>query len=202
MPDLLTQVVARPVPCHIDRLSLVGREAVRRRRRAWRAADICAGVEGAGTRIIEITVRQSASVLNLAGRDRRIARGGILSGRQRLTLGGEQILDHQPRPGIREPKLIVKERGRADEKAVELVAIVASECETLAASCRAAVPVVPRRLDVVIVQRGELGPLDLLVNAFDDVIDDLSTIELIRRLNDAECAARSILRGGVAAIGR
>src|ERR1700676_1273961 len=202
MPNLLAQMVARTVPYHIDRLSLICREAVRRRRRASCAADICTGVEAAGTRIIEVTIRHPTSVLNLAGRDRRVARGGVLTGCQRLTLGDKQILEHQPRPGIREPKFVVKERGRADEEAIELVAIVASERETLPPPCRAAVPVVARRPGVVIVQRDELGPLDLLVNAFDDVIDDLSAIELIRRLNDAECSARSVLGTSVTAIGR
>jgi hypothetical protein len=109
-----------------------------------------------------------------------------------LTLGHEQVLDHEPRPRIREAELVVKEGRRADDETIEPVAVVACERQALAASGRATIPVVPRRLQIVIVERENPGPLDLLMNAFDDVIDDLPAIELIRRLDDAERATRAV----------
>ena len=186
-PDAPAVVVARPVPDPVHRLRFHRGEAVRRGRRAGLAADIGARVKVAAARIGEEAVGHT--VERVARRDRggirRVAlAGGDGAGRARRVARHCPI--DPPRPERGELQARVEVGRRADEVAVERVAMRERERQALAAAGGAAAPVVAACRRTVIGLRQPKRGLVLHAQAGDQEVVEPAVVQLVQFLDHRE----------------
>src|SRR3981189_3459127 len=134
VPDALADRVPRDDPNLAHGIGLIRIETVRGGGRARTAADVGFSAEGAGARVIDHAVGPGVITLDVAGGDRRRVSSVDLRSSERLSLLGQEITNDQLRPKVGESKGFVINSWRADDEAIEFVAVQLSKREALPAA--------------------------------------------------------------------